>query len=230
MIDKQLNRKKVDNNKVFGAILTDLTNAFNCICHKLATCLWTVTSNFEKDSRLPPKSKSKNKNWIFIQYMVENCFLNDLAQDPSCLISFHVTQFWNMKVIVSLITQTILLPMWFKKTKETIKKQTIQFQQQRISLISPKNYLFGSLAIKLKYILVNVTYCQARKRKQTTNNNNLKFELRIENICQKANRKLNALARRANYMELPKKRMFMNAFLKLNLIIALLFGCFTLVP
>ena len=84
--------------------------------------------------------------------------------------------------------------------------------------------------MKLKYTLVNVTYCQARKRKQTTNNNNLKFELHIENICQKANRKLNALARRTNYMELPKRRMFMNAFLRVSLIIALLFGCFTLVP
>ena len=40
--------------------------------------------------------------------------------------------------------------------------------------------------MKLKYTLVNVTYCQARKRKQTTNNNNLEFELHIENICQKA--------------------------------------------
>ena len=66
-------------------------------------------------------------------------------------------------------------------------------------------------------------------KKEVNNNNNLKFELHIENICQKANRKLNALARRTNYMELPKRKIFMNAFLKLNLIIALLFGCFTLV-
>ena len=72
--------------------------------------------------------------------------------------------------------------------------------------------------------------CQAQKRKQTTNNNKLKFELHIENICQKANRKLNALARWTNYTELPKRRMFINAFLRVNLIIALLFGCFTLVP
>ena len=40
-------------------------------------------------------------------------------------------------------------------------------------------------------------------KKEANNNNNLKFELNIENICQKANRKLNALAKRTNYMELP---------------------------
>ena len=44
--------------------------------------------------------------------------------------------------------------------------------------------------------------------------NKLKFEKHIENICQKANRKLNALARVTNYMELPKRRILMNAFFK----------------
>ena len=34
------------------------------------------------------------------------------------------------------------------------------------------------------------------------------------NICQKANRKLKALARLTNYMELPKRRLLLNAFFK----------------
>ena len=33
MIDKW--KKAVDNNKVFGALLTDLPKAFDCICHDL---------------------------------------------------------------------------------------------------------------------------------------------------------------------------------------------------
>ena len=33
MIDKW--KKVFDNNNVFGALLTDLTKAFNCICHDL---------------------------------------------------------------------------------------------------------------------------------------------------------------------------------------------------
>ena len=43
---------------------------------------------------------------------------------------------------------------------------------------------------------------------------NLKFDMHVESICQKANRKLNALARIANYMELPKRRILLNAFFK----------------
>ena len=33
MIDKW--KKAVDNTKVFGALLTDLSKAFDCICHDL---------------------------------------------------------------------------------------------------------------------------------------------------------------------------------------------------
>ena len=33
MIDKW--KKAIDNNKVFGALLTDLSKAFDCICHDL---------------------------------------------------------------------------------------------------------------------------------------------------------------------------------------------------
>ena len=44
--------------------------------------------------------------------------------------------------------------------------------------------------------------------------NKLKFRRHIENIYQKPNRKLNALARMTNYMELPEKRTLMNAVFK----------------
>ena len=43
---------------------------------------------------------------------------------------------------------------------------------------------------------------------------NFKFDIHVESICQKANRKLNALGRIVNYMELPKRRILMNAFFK----------------
>ena len=45
-----------------------------------------------------------------------------------------------------------------------------------------------------------------------TFDNKLKFEKHINAICQKANRKLNALARITTYMELTKRRILMNAF------------------
>lgn len=47
--------------------------------------------------------------------------------------------------------------------------------------------------------------------------NKLKFDKHVENIYQKANMKLNALARLTNNMELPKRRTLMNAFFKAQL-------------
>ena len=41
--------------------------------------------------------------------------------------------------------------------------------------------------------------------------NQLKFDKHVENICQKASKKLNALARVTNYMELPKRCNLINA-------------------
>ena len=51
--------------------------------------------------------------------------------------------------------------------------------------------------------------------------------MHVETICKKAHRKLSALSGIKNYMVLPKRCILTNAFLKLSLTTALLFGCFT---
>ena len=55
---------------------------------------------------------------------------------------------------------------------------------------------------------------KAKKIQGINLGNNPKFEVHVECICQKANRKPNALARIANYMELSKRPILLNAFLK----------------
>ena len=44
--------------------------------------------------------------------------------------------------------------------------------------------------------------------------NNPKFDIHVESICQKANRKLNAVAKTGNYMKLPKRPILLNAVFK----------------
>ena len=44
--------------------------------------------------------------------------------------------------------------------------------------------------------------------------NKLKFDKHVENICQKASKKLNAFAKATNYTKLPKRRILMNACFK----------------
>ena len=58
MIDKW--KKAVDNHKVFGAVLTDLSKKFDCICHDLLIAKWNAFTCLKIDYRLLSKLKTKN--------------------------------------------------------------------------------------------------------------------------------------------------------------------------
>ena len=57
-----------------------------------------------------------------------------------------------------------------------------------------------------------IKYSKTKTKKLRGINFDLKFDIHVENICPKANGKLNALVRIANYMELPKRPILMNSF------------------
>ena len=69
---------------------------------------------------------------------------------------------------------------------------------------------------RLNIQIANFTakFSKAKKLLGIILDKNLKFDMHVESICQKANKKLNALARIANYMELPKRRILLKAFFK----------------
>ena len=60
---------------------------------------------------------------------------------------------------------------------------------------------------------VSIKSSSSKKLLGVTIDNKLTFDSHVEGICQKGSRKLNALARLVNYMDLPKRRILMNAFL-----------------
>ena len=62
--------------------------------------------------------------------------------------------------------------------------------------------------------IANVTIKSSTSKKLlgVTTENKLKFDKHVENICQKASRKLNDLARLVNYMDLPKRRILIHGF------------------
>ena len=67
-----------------------------------------------------------------------------------------------------------------------------------------------STYIQIEYFTVK--YCKTKTLLGININYKLKFHVYVGIIGQKANRKLNALAKITNYMELPKNRILMNAF------------------
>ena len=61
MIDKW--KKAVDNHKVFDVVLTDLSKAFDCICHDLLIAklnAYGIFTCLKTDYGLPSKLKAKN--------------------------------------------------------------------------------------------------------------------------------------------------------------------------
>ena len=54
----------------------------------------------------------------------------------------------------------------------------------------------------------------------------LTFDSHVSHLCNKANKKLRALASITPYMTLEKKKLVMNSFLMRSLITPLSFGCF----
>ena len=77
-----------------------------------------------------------------------------------------------------------------------------------------KSHLLLSSREDVNIQIANVTIKSSTSKKLlgVTIDNKLKFDKHVENICQKASRKLNAPARLVDYMDLSKRRILMNAF------------------
>ena len=79
-----------------------------------------------------------------------------------------------------------------------------------------KCHLFLSTEESSNIEIANFTIksTKAKKMQGIDLDNNLKFDIHVESICQKANRKLNAVAKTGNYMKLPKRPILLNAVFK----------------
>ena len=90
------------------------------------------------------------------------------------------------------------------------------FANNHVKANPSKYYLLLSTQEEANIQIANTTIKNSKSQKLlgVVLDNKLKFYIHVGNICQKANRKLNALARLTNYMELPKRRLLLNAFFK----------------
>ena len=126
-----------------------------------------------------------------------------------------------MRNVVSLTMQMIQLIA--NNTEEVIENLTnvtqklfTWFANNQMDANHDKCHLLLSTQEEANIQIANTTIkcSQSKKILGIILDNQLKFDKHVENICQKASRKSNALARLANYMELPKRRILMDAFFK----------------
>ena len=135
---------------------------------------------------------------LFLEH--EECCFTNYADDKTPYVVANNTE----EVIENLTNVTQKLFTWFANNQMKANHD--------------KCHLLLSTQEEANIQIVNTTIqcSQSEKFLGIILDNQLKFDKLIENICQKASRKLNALARVTNYIKLPKKRILMNAFFKVQ--------------
>ena len=101
------------------------------------------------------------------------------------------------------------------EVKVITQKLLAGFAQNEMKTNLNKCHLLLSITNAFNVEISQTVICSSNSKKQlgVTFDNKLKFEKHIITICQRANRKLNALTRLTPYMELGKREILMNAFL-----------------
>ena len=204
-------KRAVDNNKVFGALLTDLSKAFDCISHDLlianlnayglSLSALKVVHSYLQNRKQRTKIGSSYSLWeeivsgvpqgsilgpllfnIFLCDLflsIENNYFTNYADDTTPYVIGN-----NPDEVVS-------------ELKDITEKLFTWFSQNEMKANLGKCHMLLSSTESLNFQISETVIhnSQSKKLLGVTFDNKLKFEKHIIRICQKANRKLNALAR-----------------------------------
>ena len=228
MIDKW--KKAVDKNKVFGAILTDLSKAFDCICHDLLIAklhayglslpALKMIQDYLMNRKQRTKIGSSYSSWeeivsgvpqgSILGPLLFNIFLCDLFLEHEGYFFSNYADDTTPYVVANNTTEVV------ENLTNITQKLFTWFANNHMKANPSKCHLLLSTQEEANIQIANTTIKNSKSQKLlgVVLDNKLKFDIHVGNICQKANRKLNALARLTNYMELPKRRLLLNAFFK----------------
>ena len=222
--------KALDNKKHVGAVLTDLSKAFDCLNHDLLIAKFEAYG-FNKEALifiqdyLSNRSQRTKVNSEYSSYrdikhgvpqgsilgpLLFNIFLNDIflfVKDSK--ITNHAddntpyaTEDSIEKLLETLEKETNILLEWFNFNE--MKSNT-----DKCHLIIVNNQ---DKSIKIgKDVITSETRV---KLLGVTIDNKLNFNEHVDNICKKASNKLHALARIAKYLSPEKLRILMKTFIE----------------
>ena len=219
MIEKW--RKSLDKGGSFGALLTDLSKAFDCLPHDLLIAKLhaygfdfkslKLMDSYLRGRKQRVKISDSYSSWEEILFGVPqgsilgpllfNIFICDLflfmtdsdiasyADDNTPYVSANKPQ----EVIKKLEKISIALLTWFKNNG---MKANAEKCHLLLSLSNDAEANIGEAIIKSR---------NDEKLLGVIIDNKLNFEKHVNNICDKASQKLNALARVSSYMDLHKR-------------------------
>ena len=126
-------KEAVDSSKVFDALLNDLFKTSDCICHallvaklhtyRLSLLALKMTQDYLLNRKQRTKIRSSYSTWENITSGVPQV---SILGPPPCLRSFHVTYFWNMRILVSL-TKQVINTLWDCKQYSRSNRESYQY-------------------------------------------------------------------------------------------------------
>ena len=225
-------KKAVDTKKVFGALLTDLSKAFDCLPHDLIIAklkaygfslpALDLIQNYLANRKQRTKINDSYSPWSDILFGVPqgsilgpllfNIFLSDLLlilKDVNIASytddnTLHYSRDTIEEVILSLQSSSKRLFQWLSDNQ--MKGNTEKCQLIMSTDQSVNFQLGGSLVERSdceKMLGVKIDY-------------KLNFDEHVKTLCNKANNKLGALARATPYMSLEQKKILMNSFFNIQ--------------
>ena len=243
MIEKW--RKAVDNGNVFGALLTDLSTAFGCLPHdliiaKLNSYGFKLTAlnlihNYLTKRKQRTKTNHSYSSWKDILFGVPQgstlgpVLFNTSLSDLLLMVDYidianyagDNTIYKEQENIDDLITSlqdaAAKLFKWFSDNQmkgKTDKYHLLLSKDESSETDIGSSIIESSTCEKLLGIKIDPK---------------LRFDDHIQDLCNKANKKLRALARVTPYMNLQKRKVLMNAFFNKQFNYCPLIGCFVAV-
>ena len=236
MIEKW--QRSVDGGGQAGALLTDLSKAFDCIDHELLTAklyaygfdknpLYFINS-YLKERKQRTKINSSYSASAEILFGVPqgsilgpllfNIYICDLIIENSDNDIAHYADNDNTPYACSSDLDSVI----FKLQKNTERIFRCFYNNNLISN-AEKSHLIVSTKKNLE---IQVSSCSIRNEESVKllgihRNNDLNFDYHVNQLCKKASKKLQALAIIAKYMNINKRRMLMKALYLLSFLTAL---------
>ena len=221
-----------DNSKAFGALLTDLSKAFDCLSHDLLTAklhaydLDLASLKILRDYLTNRKQRAKVDSFYSSWEKILSSVPQGSIVGPILFNIFMCGMFLILKTIGFTGYADDNTPFVVRENTtnvirvlEDIGKNLIKwFSDNQMKLNTDKCHVLlnsqGPNTIKIGNLCIKNFSCE--KMLGINFDYKLKFTNHIAEICKKASRRLNALARIAPYMGIRKLRTLVNAFFKLQ--------------
>ena len=228
-------KKSIDNGGAFGALMTDLSKAFDCLSHELLIANLEAYGFDEKSLKLIYNYLSNRKqrvkinnsysSWREILYGVPqgsilgpllfNIFICDMFY---FLENHELANYADDSTPYSAKRNQLLLIIYKLVIEELETSSSILFkwlQTNYMKVNTDKSHLLLSGNVSLTSNIDNKLIKSENEQVPlgVTIDSNLSFEKHINNLCKKASQELNALARISGYINLQKRRVIMKSFI-----------------